>query len=293
MLTADENIIDIQFEVQYRIKNGGAPSYLFSNSITKNNDTNHQANITITQAAESVMRAEIGKYPFDAILNQSNKDITTTVQSRLQNLLDRYTTRRTDIAGEHYFDSGILITGVVIHAIKPPDNLQTAFDEVAKAIQEKDNSINEAQAHTKEITVVAQRNAARLVAEAEHYKQRVIQTAEGDVARFKSVLAEYSKAPAITRQRMYLDTMQQVFQSTSKIVIDTKNNGSSNMMYLPLDKIISQTTNPDAQRPPETHSLIIPSNSTPTNITTPTPKDIPKDAAKETWIRTRDLRDLR
>jgi modulator of FtsH protease HflK len=243
MLTGDENIVDIQFEVQYRIKEDGAPGFLFSNKFDERNPE-----ATVKQAAESAMREEVGRRTIDEVLNKSRQDVAKAVEKRMQGILDRYKIRRTDVVKtdkEAYFDSGILITTVAILNAQPPELVQAAFDDAVKAVQDKERAISEGQAYANDVVPRAKGAASRLVSEAEGYKQRVSQSAEGDAARFKSVVTEYAKAPAVTRQRMYLDTMQQVFQSTSKVVVDTK--GSGNMLYLPLDKIIAQTT-ADSQR---------------------------------------------
>jgi modulator of FtsH protease HflK len=272
MLTDDENIVDVQFEVQYRIREGGAPGFLFSNRSPEN---------AVMQAAESAMREEVGRRTIDEVLNKGRQDVAKAVEKRIQTILDRYKIRRTDVAGEAYFDSGLLVTAVAIQNAQPPEPVQAAFDDAVKAVQDKERAISEGQAYANDVVPRAKGAASRLVSEAEGYKQRVSQTAEGDAARFKSVVTEYAKAPAVTRQRMYLDTMQQVFQSTSKVVVDTK--GSGNMLYLPLDKIIAQTA---------AESNRVASESVVASPTTPSSTNQPKDA-KDTGLRTRDLRDVR
>jgi modulator of FtsH protease HflK len=278
MLTDDENIVDVQFEVQYRIREGGAPGFLFSSRTPEN---------AVMQAAESAMREEVGRRTIDEVLNKGRQDVAKAVEKRIQAILDRYKIRRTDVAGEAYFDSGILITAVAIQNAQPPEPVQAAFDDAVKAVQDKERAISEGQAYANDVVPRAKGAASRLVSEAEGYKQRVSQTAEGDAARFKSVVTEYAKAPAVTRQRMYLDTMQQVFQSTSKVVVDTKGNG--NMLYLPLDKIIAQTA-AESNRVASEATVATPTNSPVTSAvaTSNQPKD-----AKDTGLRTRDLRDLR
>jgi membrane protease subunit HflK len=176
---------------------------------------------------------------------------------------------------------------VAIQNAQPPEPVQAAFDDAVKAVQDKERAISEGQAYANDVVPRAKGAASRLVSEAEGYKQRVSQTAEGDASRFKSVVTEYAKAPAVTRQRMYLDTMQQVFQSTSKVVVDTK--GSGNMLYLPLDKIISQTA---AESNRIASEAVAASSTTQGSTTTPSANSQPKDA-KDTGLRTRDLRDLR
>jgi modulator of FtsH protease HflK len=278
MLTDDENIVDVQFEVQYRIREGGAAGFLFSSRTPEN---------AVMQAAESAMREEVGRRTIDEVLNKGRQDVAKAVEKRIQAILDRYKIRRTDVAGEAYFDSGILITAVAIQNAQPPEPVQAAFDDAVKAVQDKERAISEGQAYANDVVPRAKGAASRLVSEAEGYKQRVTQTAEGDAARFKSVVTEYAKAPAVTRQRMYLDTMQQVFQSTSKVVVDTKGNG--NMLYLPLDKIIAQTA-AESNRAASDGTAVTPAISGATSATTPSSQ--PKDA-KDTGLRTRDLRDLR
>jgi modulator of FtsH protease HflK len=284
MLTDDENIVDVQFEVQYRIREGGAPGYLFSNQFLRETGSNSPDSV-VTQAAESAMREEVGRRTIDEVLNKSRQDVAKAVEKRIQAILDRYKIRRTDMAGEAYFDSGILITAVAIQNAQPPEPVQAAFDDAVKAVQDKERAISEGQAYANDVVPRAKGAASRLVSEAEGYKQRVSQTAEGDAARFKSVVTEYSKAPAVTRQRMYLETMQQVFQSTSKVVVDTKGNG--NMLYLPLDKIISQTA-AESSRIASESGAASPTTQGGSAATANQPKD-----AKDTGLRTRDLRDLR
>ncbi len=273
MLTDDENIVDVQFEVQYRIREGGAPGFLFSNRSPEG---------AVMQAAESAMREEVGRRTIDEVLNKGRQDVAKAVEKRIQAILDRYKIRRTDVAGEAYFDSGLLITAVAIQNAQPPEPVQAAFDDAVKAVQDKERAISEGQAYANDVVPRAKGAASRLVSEAEGYKQRVSQTAEGDAARFKSVVTEYAKAPAVTRQRMYLDTMQQVFQSTSKVVVDTK--GSGNMLYLPLDKIIAQTA-AESNRVASESVVAAPTSQG-------TASTQPKDA-NDTGLRARDLRDVR
>ncbi len=280
MLTDDENIVDVQFEVQYRIREGGAPGFLFSNQFLRESGANSPDSV-VTQAAESAMREEVGRRTIDEVLNKGRQDVAKAVEKRIQAILDRYKIRRTDVSGEAYFDSGLLITAVAIQNAQPPEPVQAAFDDAVKAVQDKERAISEGQAYANDVVPRAKGAASRLVSEAEGYKQRVSQTAEGDAARFKSVVTEYAKAPAVTRQRMYLDTMQQVFQSTSKVVVDTK--GSGNMLYLPLDKIIAQTA---------AESSRVAAEATAATPSVQAGAAQPKDA-KDTGLRARDLRDLR
>lgn len=217
MLTDDENIIDIQFAVQYRIREDGAQDFVFKNQ---------QPEEAVKQAAETAMREVVGKKTMDSIIYESRADSATDVQKLMQTILDRYRT-------------GVLVTSVSIQNTQPPEQVQAAFDDAVKAGQDRERQINEGQAYANDVIPKARGAASRLLQEAEGYRQRVVDTATGDAARFRSVLAEYTKAPGVTRDRMYIDTMQQVLQNSSKVLIDTKN--SSPMLYMPLDQLLKQS----------------------------------------------------
>jgi len=214
MLTDDENIVDLQFAVQYIVRD--AKDFLFN---TKRPDE------TAMQAAESAMREIIGKSKMDAILYESREAIQVSSQQLMQQILDRYKT-------------GITVSRITIQSAQPPEQVQAAFDDAVKAGQDRERQKNEGQAYARDVIPKASGTASRLIQEAEGYKQRVIANAEGEASRFRQVLTEYSKAPAVTRERIYIETMQQVLSSTSKIIVDTK--GSGNLLYLPLDKLMQQ-----------------------------------------------------
>jgi len=214
MLTDDENIVDLQFAVQYIVRD--AKDFLFN---TKRPDE------TAMQAAESAMREIIGKSRMDAILYESREAIQISGQQLMQQILDRYKT-------------GITVSRITIQSAQPPEQVQAAFDDAVKAGQDRERQKNEGQAYARDVIPKASGTASRLTQEAEGYKQRVIANAEGEASRFRQVLAEYAKAPAITRERIYIETMQQVLSSTSKVIVDTK--GSGNLLYLPLDKLMQQ-----------------------------------------------------
>jgi modulator of FtsH protease HflK len=216
MLTDDENIADIQFEVQYRIKADGAADYVFNNRRPED---------SVMQAAESAMREAVGRKTMDSVLYESRSEIATEVQKRMQQILDRYGT-------------GILITAVAIQNAQPPEQVQAAFDDAVKAGQDRERAINEGQAYANDVIPRARGTAARLLQEAEGHKQRVAETAEGDASRFRAVVTEYQKAPAVTRERMYLETMQGIFANTTKVMVDTR--GSNNLLSLPLDRLVQQ-----------------------------------------------------
>ena len=214
MLTDDENIVDLQFAVQYIVRD--ARDFQFN--IRRPDET-------AMQAAESAMREIIGKSKMDAILYESREAIQISSQQLMQQILDRYKT-------------GITVSRITIQSAQPPEQVQAAFDDAVKAGQDRERQKNEGQAYARDVIPKASGTASRLTQEAEGYKQRVIANAEGEASRFRQVLTEYSKAPAVTRERIYIETMQQVLSSTSKIILDTK--GGGNLLYLPLDKLLQQ-----------------------------------------------------
>ncbi|MEN9590475.1 MAG: putative rane protein [Pseudomonadota bacterium] len=216
MLTEDENIVDVQFVVQYRLRADGAPDYIFK---TKDPDE------SVRQTAQAAMREVVGKKPMDKVLYEERAAIAVDVQKLMQVILDRYKT-------------GVQVSSVAIQNVQPPEQVQAAFDDAVKAGQDLDRQKNEGQAYSNQIVPMAAGQASRMLEQAEGYRARVVGTATGDAARFGSVLAEYTKAPEVIRERMYLETMQQMFANASKVLIDTK--GSNNMLYLPLDKITQQ-----------------------------------------------------
>lgn len=215
MLTDDENIIDIQFAVQYKLKD--AAKWLYSNRDQEE---------MIRQVAETAIREIVGRSKMDFVLYEGREKVGLDVNLLMQQVLDRY-------------ESGVQITNVTMQAVQPPEQVQAAFDDAVKAGQDKERQKNEGQAYANDVIPKARGEASRLLQDAEGYRSRVIANAEGNAARFKQVLTEYQKAPAVTRDRMYLETMQQIFSNTSKLMMDVKNSG--NMVYLPLDKILGQT----------------------------------------------------
>jgi membrane protease subunit HflK len=218
MLTDDENIIDIQFAVQYYLKDPA--DYLFNNRAPDEN---------VRQAAETAIREVVGKNKMDFVLYEGREQVAAATTKLIQDILDRY-------------KSGILVSKVTMQNAQPPEPVQAAFDDAVKAGQDRERQKNEGQAYANDVIPKARGAAARLMQEADGYKQRVIANAEGDASRFKQVLVEYEKAPVVTRERMYLDMMQQIMSSSSKVLVDQKSGGNS-LLYLPLDKLI-QSTNP-------------------------------------------------
>ncbi|OGT20178.1 MAG: HflK protein [Gallionellales bacterium RIFOXYB12_FULL_54_9] len=215
MLTDDENIIDIQFAVQYFLRDPG--EYLFNN---RNPDEN------VRQAAETAIREVVGKSKMDFVLYEGREAVAASATKLIQDVLDRY-------------KSGIVISKLTMQNAQPPEQVQAAFDDAVKAGQDKERQKNEGQAYANDVVPRAKGTAARLIQESEGYKQSVIANAEGDASRFKQILVEYEKAPAVTRDRMYLDMMSQVMGNISKVMVDQKNGNS--LLYLPLDKLIESS----------------------------------------------------
>ena len=212
MITDDENIIDIQFAVQYILKD--PQDYLFNN---------RDADKSVMQASESAIREVVGKNRMDFLLSGGKEKIVETVQILLQQILDRYKT-------------GITVSRVTMQDAQAPEEVQAAFADAVKAGQDRERQINEGQSYFNDVVPKAKGTSARLLQEGEGYRQSVIANAEGEASRFSQIVTEYSKAPVVTRQRLYLDAMQQVLANSSKVVVDQKN--GSNLLYLPLDKLM-------------------------------------------------------
>jgi membrane protease subunit HflK len=212
MITDDENIIDIQFAVQYVLKDPA--HYLFKN---------RDPDAAVMQAAETAVREIVGKSKIDFVINEGRAQVAVQVSALMQEILDRY-------------ETGIQISKVNMQNAQPPEQVQAAFEDAVKAGQDKERLENEGKAYANNVVPSAKGTAARLLEEAAGYKQSIIATAEGDASRFKQILTEYAKAPEVTRQRLYLETMQQVYANTSKVMVDAK--GQGNLLYLPLDKLM-------------------------------------------------------
>ncbi len=246
MLTQDENILDVKFSVQYRLKD--ARAYLF--------ESKNPAE-TVVQAAETAVREVVGKMQMNAALGEEREQIAPRVRTVMQNILDRYKV-------------GIDIVAINLQqgGVRAPEQVQAAFDDVNKAGQERERLKNEGAAYANDVIPRAAGSAARLREESEAYKARVVAQAQGDAQRFRSVLTEYQKAPQVTRDRMYLETMQQIYANVTKVMVDSRQ--GSNLLYLPLDRIIQQVSQggavaPDpaaATNPPATGSSSAPSSST-------------------------------
>ena len=229
MLTQDENIVDIRFTVQYRLKD--AKEFLFENRDPEE---------AVVMAAESAVREIVGRSNMDQVLYEQRDAIAIELMKSVQRQLDR-------------LKAGIVVANVNVQHVQAPEQVQAAFDDAVKAGADRERLKNEGQAYANDVIPRAQGTAARLREEAEGYRSRVVAQAEGDAQRFSSVLDEYRKAPAVTRDRMYIDTMQQVYSNVSKVLIDTRSN--SNLLYLPLDKLMQQAGAP-AQAPASPPSSI-------------------------------------
>ena len=214
MLTDDENIIDIQFAVQYNLKN--AEAYVFDN---------RRPDQIAAFVAESAIREVVGKSKMDFALYEGREQIAKQTEQLMQQMLDRYGT-------------GIFVQKVTLQSVQPPDKVQAAFDDAVKAGQDRERLKNEGQAYANDVVPRARGMASRLNEEANGYKTEVVQRAEGDAARFRDILTEYQKAPGVTRDRLYLDMMQSVLGNSSKILIDQKN--GSNLLNLPLNQLLQQ-----------------------------------------------------
>jgi membrane protease subunit HflK len=235
MLTDDENIIDIQFAVQYILRD--PTEYLFN---SRNPDD------AVMQAAETSIREVVGKSKMDFVLYEGREEVAAQAQALMQQILDRYKT-------------GINISKVTMQQAQPPEQVQAAFDDAVKANQDRERQKNEGQAYANDVVPKARGTASRLTQESEGYRQRVIANAEGEASRFRQILTEYSRAPAVTRERLYLETMQQVYANSSKVIVDQKS--GSNLLFLPLDKIL-QMGAAGAVTAPESDSTT-PAESTP------------------------------
>jgi membrane protease subunit HflK len=218
MLTQDENIVDIRFTVQYR--RADARSYLFENN---------RPDEAVVQAAESSVREIVGRSRVDLVLYEQRDAIAAELVKSIQVQLDR-------------LKAGIVVANVNMQNVQVPDSVQSAFNDAVKAGADRDRFKNEGQAYASDVIPKARGTASRLLEESEGYRSRVIAQAEGDAQRFRSVLAEYEKAPGVTKDRLYIETMQQVYSNVTKVMVDSK--AGSNLLYLPLDRLLQQSAAP-------------------------------------------------
>jgi len=220
MLTQDENIVDIRFTVQYR--RADARAYLFENN---------RPDEAVVMAAESAVREIVGRSKVDQVLYEQRDAIAADLVKSIQAQLDR-------------LKAGIVIGNVNMQNVQVPDSVQSAFNDAVKATADRDRFKNEGQAYASDVIPKARGTASRLLEESEGYRSRVVAQAEGDAQRFRSVLTEYQKAPGVTRDRLYIETMQQVYSNVSKVMVDSRS--GSNLLYLPLDRLLQQAGVPAA-----------------------------------------------
>ncbi len=248
MLTQDENIVDIRFTVQYRLSD--ARMYLFEN---------RSPDEAVVQAAESAVREIVGRSKVDSVLYEQRDALAADLVKSIQVQMER-------------LKAGIIIANVNVQNVQVPDSVQAAFNDAVKAGADRDRFKNEGQAYASDVIPKARGTASRLLEEAEGYRSRVVAQAEGDAQRFRSVLTEYQKAPAVTRDRLYLETMQQVYSNVTKVMVDTRS--GSNLLYLPLDKLLQQ-------------SGTVPATAAPMAVPTPSPlESVGQNSAAD--IRSRD-----
>lgn len=222
MLTDDENIVDVQFAVQWVVKS--PKDYVFEN---------RSPDDTVLQAAETAIREVVGKSTMDHVVQQGRADVQAKVHKLMQTILDRYKT-------------GIEVQKLNMQNAQPPEKVQAAFEDAVKAGQDRERQKNEGQAYANDILPKAKGMAARLLQEAEGHRQRVEQEAIGDAERFTQVVVEYKKAPQVTRDRLHLDAMQQIMANTTKIMVEK---GGNNLLYLPLDKLMQMSGSAEPAAP--------------------------------------------
>jgi len=217
MLTEDENIVKVNMQVQYVVSDVKEYLLRVSNPVQ-----------SLYQSTESALRHEVGSALMNDVLTSGRAELGIKVKDRIQTYMNRYTT-------------GIEVTQVVIDETAPPDAVRAAFDDVIKAREDEVREKNEATAYANQVVPEARGEAQRLVEQALGYKERVIARARGEAARFNALYAEYELAPEVTRERLYLDTMEAVMSNSTKVMVDVE--GGNNLLYLPLDKLINQTQN--------------------------------------------------
>lgn len=227
MLTQDENIVDVELTVQSRIQD--AANYLFQDQDPEK---------TLRDATVTVVRVTIGGSKLDYVMTEGRSAVALTIKERIQALMDQYKT-------------GLLVTSVNMQPAKPPEQVKAAFDDAIKAREDKERLENQAEAYANEVLPRARGEAARIVADAMAYRDKAIAESEGETARFTAVLNEYLKAPEVTRERLYLETLEQVFTANSKVLLDIEEGGNS-LIYLPIDQMLkdrqpqSSTSEPPA-----------------------------------------------
>jgi membrane protease subunit HflK len=249
MLTDDENIVDIQFAVQYTLKDPVAWAF-----------NNNEPEETVHQVAETAIREVVGKSKMDSVLYEGREKVAIDVSRMMQQMVDSY-------------GLGVQIANVTMQSVQPPEQVQGAFNDAVAAGQDSAKAKNEGEAYANNVIPAARGKAFRLMQDAEAYRSMVVENATGNASRFNSVVAEYQKAPGVTRDRMYLDTMQQIFSNTSKVLMDAKT--GNNMVYLPLDKLLAQAAASDNKvntTTTTTTTQVVPGAATAAPVTTLPPE---------------------
>jgi len=266
MLTEDENIVEIKFAVQYRLSD--ARAFLYESKSPAD---------TVVQVAETAVREVVGKMRMDAALADERDQIAPRVRALMQTILDRYKV-------------GVEVVGINLQqgGVRPPEQVQAAFDDVLKAGQERERTKNEAQAYANDVVPRATGTGSRLKEESEAYKARIVAQAQGDAQRFSSVLSEYQKAPQVTRDRMYTDAMQQIYSSTTKVLVDSKQN--SNLLYLPLDKLMQFSGQNAAGTPVDAANPNVAGTAAPQSSVIPVAPSAGDARARDGRSRDRDVR---
>jgi membrane protease subunit HflK len=236
MLTDDENIVDVQFGVQYILKS--PTDYLFNNRAPDD---------SVLQAAETAIREIVGKSSMDFVLYEGRADVAARAHKLIQEILDRYGT-------------GINISKVTMQDAQPPQQVQAAFNDAVEAGQDRERQKNEGQTYANDVIPKARGMASRMLQEAEGYRQKVTEQAEGDASRFRQLVTEYAKAPQVTRDRLYIEAVEQVLGNTTKVIVDQK--GSGNLLYLPLDRLMQMGAGRPAEPPAKSEPAAPPDQST-------------------------------
>ena len=264
ILTADENLVEVKLAVQYRRKDPRA--YLFNT---------REPVETLSEVSEAAIREAVGNTNMDFVLVEGRAEIAQRTKVLLQATLDNYGT-------------GLEVTSVNLQDANFPQQVQAAVQDAIKAREDKDRQSLEAQAYANDVVPRATGTGSRLKEESEAYKARIVAQAQGDAQRFSSVLSEYQKAPQVTRDRMYLDAMQQIYSSTSKILVDSKQN--SNLLYLPLDKLMQQTAANAAGTPSDAASPNVAGTAAPQSSVIPVAPSAGDARARDGRSRDRDVR---
>ena len=213
MLTGDENIVDLQFAVQYNLKS--VEDFIFNN---------RSAETSVRAGAETAIREVVGKSKMDFVLYEGREEVAIRTKELMQQILDRYST-------------GINITSVTMQNAQPPEQVQAAFDDAVKAKQDLERQKNEGQAYANDVVPKAKGTAARLIAEAGAYKVSIENEALGNSSRFEQIMKEYERAPEVTKNRLFLEAQEEILSNVTKVIIDQKS-GSNSLIYLPLDQIM-------------------------------------------------------